>query len=202
METTKNAKGGERVVLGSGKLYTVPFTGEILADTVIETEENRLGDIQGGAALEYKPTYYTVEDDLGLVKEDFITAEEATFKSGILTWNGKTLGKLCATAVVTDDADKKKRTVKIGGLNKDDKEKRLFRFVHKDNVKGDIRVTIVGKNQAGFTLDFLKDKETVINAEIKGTPLDNEGTLILYEEDLPDVTEVAALNETKEEQEG
>ena len=42
----------------------------------------------------------------------------------------------------------------------------------------------------------------MINAEIKGTPLDGEGTLILYEEDLPDVTEVAALNEPKEEQEG
>ncbi len=202
METTRNAKGGERVVLGSGKLYTVPFTEDIPADTEIETEENRLGDIQGGATLEYKPTYYTVEDDLGLVKEDYITAEEATFKSGVLTWNGKTLKKLCATAVATDDADKKKRTVKIGGLNKDDKEKRLFRFVHKDDVKGDIRVTIVGKNQAGFTLGFLKDKETVIDAEIKGTPLDGEGTLIIYEEDLPDDTEAAALNETKENQEG
>lgn len=185
MEATKNAKGAERVVLGSGKLYTIPFTDSIPTDAEIETEENRLGDIQGGATLEYKPTYYTVEDDLGLVKEDFITAEEATFKSGILTWNGKTLEKLCATAVAMDEAEKKKRTVKIGGLDKDKKEKRLFRFVHKDDVKGDIRVTIVGKNQAGFTLSFLKDKETVINAEIKGTPLDNDGTLIIYEEELP-----------------
>ena len=201
METTKDAKGAERVVLCSGKLYTIPFTGEIPADTEIETEENRLGDIQGGATLEYKPTYYTVNDDLGLVKEDIITAEEANFKSGILTWNGKTLEKLCATAVATDDAEKKKRIVKIGGLNKDNKEKRLFRFVHKDDVKGNIRVTIVGKNQAGFTLGFLKDKETVINAEIKGTPLDGEGTLILYEEDLPGNTEVEALSGTKEGQE-
>lgn len=189
MEATKNAKGAERVVLGSGKLYTIPFTDSIPTDAEIETEENRLGDIQGGATLEYKPTYYTVEDDLGLVKEDFITTEEATFKSGILTWNGKTLEKLCATAVAMDEAEKKKRTVKIGGLNKDKKEKRLFRFVHKDDVKGNIRVTIVGKNQAGFTLSFLKDKETVINAEIKGTPLDNDGTLIIYEEELPNDAE-------------
>ena len=36
----------------------------------METEENRLGDIQGGATLEYKPTYYTVNDDLGLVKDN------------------------------------------------------------------------------------------------------------------------------------
>ena len=175
-------KGTERVVLGSGKLYTVPFSGTIPEDTEIETEENRLGDIQGGATVEYKPTYYTVEDDLGLVKEDFITAEEATFKSGILTWNGKTLSKLCATAAISEDAAKGKRTVKIGGLSKDNGEKRLFRFVHKNAQKGDVRLTMVGKNQAGFSLAFLKDKETVINAEIKGTPLDGEGTLIIYEE--------------------
>jgi len=185
MEKAKNTKGAERVVLGSGKLYTIPFTETIPADVEIETEENRLGDIQGGATLEYKPTYYTVEDDLGLVKEDFITAEEATFKSGILTWNGATLEKLCATAVATEDATKSRRIVKIGGLNKDKKEKRLFRFVHEDAVKGNVRVTIVGKNQAGFTLGFLKDKETVINAEIKGTPLDGDGTLIIFEEDIP-----------------
>lgn len=44
---------------------------------------------------------------------------------------------------------------------------------------------MIGKNQAGFSIAFAKDKETVINAEIKGTPLDNEGTLIIYEEDIP-----------------
>lgn len=184
MEATKE-KGSERVVLGSGKLYTEVFTGTIPEDSVIETEENRLGDIQGGATVEYKPTYYSVEDDLGLVKEDFITAEEATFKSGVLTWNGKTLAKLCATAEVTEDKTKGKRTVKIGGLGKDNGEKRLFRFVHEDEKKGNVRVTMVGKNRAGFSMAFLKDKETVINAEIKGTPLDGEGTLINYEEDIP-----------------
>ena len=182
---TKNEKGTERVVLGSGKLFTTVFDGTIPEDSVIETEENRLGDIQGGASAEYKPTYYTVEDDLGLVKEDYIVAEEVTFKSGILTWNGNTLSKICATAKVTEDKTKGKRTVKIGGLSKDNGEKRLFRFVHEDKKKGDVRITMIGKNQAGFSMAFAKDKETVINAEIKGTPLDNEGTLIIYEEDIP-----------------
>ena len=195
---TEKKKGVERIVLGSGKLYTTEFESTIPEDTEIEKEENRLGDIQGGASLEYKPTYYTVEDDLGLVKEDFITAEEATFKSGILTWNGNTLDKLCATAKVTEDKEKGKRIVKIGGLKKDDGKLRLFRFFHENKTKGNIRVTIVGKNQAGFSLSLTKDKETVINAEIKGTPLDNEGTLIIFEEEIP--IETTPADDTTEEE--
>lgn len=31
------------------------------------------------------------------------TEEEATLKSGIMTWCGKTLERLCSTARVTDD---------------------------------------------------------------------------------------------------
>ena len=48
---------------------------------------------------------------------------------------------------------------------------------------GDVRVTVVGKNQSGFTLAFAKDKETVIDAEFKAQPHDTEGTLIKYEEE-------------------
>ena len=80
----------ERIVLGSGKLYCKEFDGEIPENTAIETEENRLGYIQGGATIEYKPNFYTAKDDLGLVQKDIITEEESTFKTGILTFNGKT----------------------------------------------------------------------------------------------------------------
>ena len=63
----------------------------------------------------------------------------------------------------------------------------VIHFVHKDNVDGDIRVTIVGNNQAGFTIAFAKDSETVIDAEFKAQPMDKEGTLITYQEEM-DVT--------------
>lgn len=53
----------ERIILGSGKLYCVQFTGEIPEDAVIETEENELAHIKGGASLEYKAESYTAEDD-------------------------------------------------------------------------------------------------------------------------------------------
>lgn len=172
----------ESIVLGSGKLYITEFTGNIPEDATIETEVNLLGLIQGGASLSYKPSFYEAKDDLGLVSKKFITDEEAILKSGIMTWNGKTLAKLCSTARVTEETESKTRTVKIGGSGNYNGKRYIIRFVHKDAVDGDIRVTIVGSNEAGLELAFAKDKETVINAEFKAQPQDNEGTLMLYTE--------------------
>ena len=61
------------ITLGSGKLYIKEFSGEIPANTEIEKEENLIGYIQGGAELEYKPEFYTAEDDLGKAKKTIIT---------------------------------------------------------------------------------------------------------------------------------
>nr|DAW62955.1 MAG TPA: hypothetical protein [Caudoviricetes sp.] len=172
----------ERIVLGSGKLYVDEFTGELPEDAAIEVEAKLLGYIQGGATLTYKPTFYEAKDDLNFVSKKIITDEEAILKSGVMTWNGETLKKLTPTARVTEDTAKKTRTVKIGGLSNNDGKKYVLHFVHEDKTDGDIRVTIVGSNEAGFELSFAKDKETVINAEFKAQPQDNEGTLILYKE--------------------
>lgn len=175
----------DSIVLGSGDLYCTGFLGtdkEIPADTEIEKEENRLGHIKGGAEIEYKPNFYEAKDDMGKVSKVIITEEEATLKSGIMTWCGKTLEKLCQTARVEEKDGK--RIVKVGGIGNATGKKYLLRFVHKDDEDGDIRVTIVGNNQAGFVIAFAKDKETVIDAEFKAQPMDKEGTLILYEEDM------------------
>ena len=182
----------ESIVLGSGDLYCTEFEGtdkELPTNEALETEENRLGYIKGGAEIEYAPSFYEAKDDMGKVSKVIITEEEATFKSGIMTWCGTTLQKLCQTARVTEDKAKKKRIVKLDG-NADGK-RYVIHFVHKDPVDGDVRVTIVGNNQAGFTIAFAKDSETVIDAEFKAQPMDKEGTLILYEEDM-DATEEAA----------
>lgn len=175
---------GERIVLGSGYLYVTTFAGTIPDFATLETEANKLGLIQGGATLEYKPSFYTAKDDMGKVSKTIITEEEVTLKSGIMTWCGNTLKKLCDTARVTEDATLKKRTVKIGGVDNQTGVKYIIHFVHKDEVDGDIRVTIVGNNQAGFSVAFAKDKETVIDAEFKAQPQDKEGTLITYTEDI------------------
>ena len=52
----------ERIVLGSGKLYCVEGTKTdgvytIPADNVLEDDDNLLGYIQGGATIEYTPSF-------------------------------------------------------------------------------------------------------------------------------------------------
>lgn len=186
---------GERIVLGSGFLYVMDFDNSsrtIPENSVIEKESNLLGLIQGGAVLTYKPIFYEAKDDMGKVSKTILTDEEATLKSGIMTWCGKTLEKICETARVSEDAQKKIRTVKIGGISNATGKKYVIHFVHKDEIDGDIRVTIVGNNQAGFSIAFAKDKETVIDAEFKAAPQDNEGTLILYQEALVTAEPTAA----------
>ena len=119
---------------------------------------------------------------MGKVSKVITTEEEVTLKSGIMTWCGTTIEKLCQTARVTEKSGK--RIVKVGGMGNATGKKYLLRFVHKDTEDGNIRITIVGNNQAGFVIAFAKDTETVIDAEFKAQPMDKEGTLILYEEDM------------------
>lgn len=173
----------ETITLGSGKMYIDEFTGDIPEREEIEKEENLLGYIKGGAELEYTPEYYDAKDDLGMVEKTVMTEEEAILKSGIMTWNGHTLEKLSSTARVTEEGGV--RTLKIGGVHNQTGARYVLRFVHEDAVDGDVRITIVGQNRSGFTLSFMSDEETVIDAEFKATPnLDKEGTLILFEEEI------------------
>ena len=78
--------------------------------------------------------------------------------------------KLCQPARVTEDPAKKIRTVKIGGVGNADGKRYVIHFVHKDNVDGDIRVTIVGNNQAGFTIAFEKTAKRSLTQSLKPSP--------------------------------
>lgn len=175
------------ITLGSGKIYSVPFTGNLPERNTIAQKENLLGWISGGAGIEYKPTKYTAKDDLGYVQKSIITDEEVTLKSGLITWNGETLAKLADTARV-DDSDPTKRVLKIGGSNNQTGQKYVILFVHEDKQDGNVDVMIVGQNEAGFSLTFEKDKETTIDAEFKAEPnLDEDGTLVQITEYLDEV---------------
>ena len=176
----------EKIVLGSGKLYVTEFTDTLPEDATNEVESNLIGLIQGGATLAYTPTFYEAKDDLGLVSKKFLTEEVVVLRSGIMTWNGNTIEKLTATARVTEAEGV--RTVKIGGIDNYSGKQYVIHFVHTDDVDGDIRITIVGSNEAGFEMAFAKDKETVINAEFKAQPQDKEGTLILFKEEDKTIT--------------
>lgn len=172
----------DKIVLGSGKVYIAEFTGTIPEVSTIAVPANLLGKISGGAQITYTPSFYEVEDDLGLVSKVWLTKEEVVFKTGVLTWDAKTLEKLCQTYRVTETPTL--RTVKIGGLGNQNGKKYVIYFVHEDKTEGDITCMIVGSSQKGFTLSFATNKETVIDAEFKAQAMDAEGTKIIYTEEI------------------
>lgn len=176
----------DRITLGSGVLMIKEYTDTMPSYSDFDPETDLLGHILGGCTLEYKGTWYEVKDDSGKVVKTLITEEESLLKSGVLTWNGKTLEELCSTARVTE-ADGI-RTVKIGGVGNHNGKSYALCFHHTDKKDGDVWVVVRGVNQSGFSLAFAKDKETVIDAEFKCLPLDDEGTLIQYHEEIASAT--------------
>lgn len=173
------------ITLGSGDLMVKEYDGTTMpAYTDFKVDTDLLGRISGGCTLEYSGEWYEAKDDTGKVVKTIITEEEATLKSGIITWNGKTLEKLCSTARVEDKDGI--RTVKIGGVGNYNGKSYAICFHHTDKVDGDVWVVVRAVNQGGFSLAFVKDKETVIDAEFKCLPQDDEGTLIQYIEQIGD----------------
>lgn len=168
------------IPVGSGYIYETIFDGSTIpADEDIEIEANRLGHIEKGATLTYKPTFKTFKDDMGKVARNVLTDEEATLKLGLISWVYSKLSALCSTCRVTEKDGG--RTIKIGGIANDDGKQHLFRFVHPDKLLGDVRITIVGTNTGGLSLAYAPDSSTNIEPEITAEPSDDEGTLVLLD---------------------
>lgn len=183
-----NKAEAERIILGSGYIHIGEFkASEPLPEPqTFCTDDNIFSYISGGATLGYSPSYYEAKDDMGKVSKTIITEEEATLTAGLMTFSGKTLDKLVDTARESEKTvnGKKYRVVKVGGVANRKGKKYIICFHHVDPVDGDIYVMIVGNNQAGFELSFAKDAATVVNAEFHAMPMDSEGTLIVYEEEV------------------
>ena len=192
----------KKVPLGSGHLYYSEYTEDIKEKTAkqiideICKDENRLGYIQGGASVEYKPTFQTEKDDLGIIIKEILTEEEAVFKTGLFTWNGDSLKTLSPTARVKEDKAEGLRIVKIGGVDNDNGKYYVIVFHHKDKDEGDCWLIIVGRNTAGFTLTYKKDSPSVIDAEFTCKPQDSEGTLITYVEEIEKEVPTKELKES------
>lgn len=194
---SKQKRDAEVITLGSGDLMIKEYTDTMPSYTEFKAETDILGRIEGGATLEYSGEWYTAKDDTGKAVKTIVTEEEATLKSGIITWNGKTLEKLCSTARVTEEGGI--RTVKIGGTANNNGKSYALCFHHTDKVDGDIWLVVRAVNQGGFSLAFVKDEETVIDAEFTCLPQDNEGTLIQYIEEMTQEETPAANKDQTEE---
>lgn len=175
----------EDIILGSGDTYICEYTGEIPADDVIETDANRAGNTKGGASVEYSAANTTVQDDKGRVKKTITTEETVKFKTGMMTWSPEYIKALISTARVDETTKAGHRIIKIGGLSKQNNKKYLFRFVHTRQDGRKLRCTITGKNTGALSLAFQNENPSTIDSEITAETLDGEGTLVIFDDELP-----------------
>ena len=171
------------ITLGSGKIYLQAYSESMPTVDALCVDENLLGHIKGGAALEYTQEIYEEKDDLGLVSKIITTSEEAVLKCGLITWNGETLKKLIERCGSTEAEGK--RTTKIGGAGNAQGGYYAICFKHEDKTDGNVWILIKGRNTAGATLTFAVDEGTVVEPEFKAMPHDEAGTLVELIEEIP-----------------
>ena len=76
----------DEIILGAGEVYMMEFTGAALPeDADIEKAENNVGHCSGGFTVNYKPTKYDVVNQYQKTVKSFVTKEEVTAKTGVLT---------------------------------------------------------------------------------------------------------------------
>lgn len=176
-------RDNKTITIGSAIPYLIPYADAVPTVEEICVEENRLGYIKSGAAIEYTEETYEEADDLGYVKKIITTTEEALVKMGLITWNGNTLANLIDRCKVTEESGK--RITKIGGAGNAQGKYYVLCLHHVDKRDGDLWVLIVGRNTAGATLTLAPDEGTLVEPEFKAMPQDEDGTLVQLIEEIP-----------------
>lgn len=168
------------MLLGSGDLYIINYTGgDIPTDATIEVAGNMIGGIKGGATVSYTPTIYSVSDDMRRMKKSLITAEEATFKTGYLSFDLGEIAKIALGSNLQQTYDGTKSTLSVGGGQTISEY--LLRFVHTMGNGKKVRITMIGTPVSGFELAFSPENESVINAEFSAVPMNAQGQLFTIE---------------------
>lgn len=179
----------KEILLGAADVFMYQFDGEAVPENdVIETAEHSVGHCSGGFAVNYKPTKYDVKNHHGSIVKSFITEEEISAKTGIMSWDLEKLS-LLSTGQVTVDKEKKVRKLLFTGDGKALKTV-LLRAVHvKENGKK-LRFTMIGQGGSGFSIAF-ENKEITVDAELAAIKK-VAGFLASFEEELTD-EEAAAV---------
>lgn len=176
----------EQVIMGAGRWYLKPYTaGEDLDLAAVAVEENLLGYTQGGATVSYTPTTYTIEDDIGMVKRTFMTTAAAMMRTGLLTFDIRSLAALLSVGQLTQSTDGKKNVLKLGGGRAELKRFMVVFEYEKDKEKSlYLRVGMIATNTAAMEFAFTKEKETVPDIEFTGGTNGKDDTVLVFEEDI------------------
>lgn len=155
------------IILGACDIYMYEYDGghdaPLPTHGEIETDMRNVGHCSGGFSVSYKPSKYEVKNQHGATVRSFITKEEISVKTGILSWDLNNIA-LLSTAEITEDTENNKRKLTFSGRGKALKNV-LVRAVHtKENGKK-IRFTMIGSGGNGFDMEF-GEKELTVDAEL------------------------------------
>lgn len=179
------AKPKRQTYYGSGTVYefnipadfTMPTTAAAIK-TFVETyatENNQIGFLKGGFELEVTTENLQDQSDLGEMKIDVITKEEAALNFSLFNSNGETLSRLYPTATTTDGV-----TV-VGGLANASQTDHVILFVSA-NKNGDDEQTVFiaeGKNTEGFTINWNPDSVEPFACNYSVVPFNTNGNLFV-----------------------
>lgn len=161
----------EPISLGSGDIYIEEYAGgELPALSVLEVDEKKAGHVKDGANLAVTETFYVAKsDDDKAVRKKMIGDDYKLNYSDIIT-NAETIKRALSTVNVIDDAERGVQRLEMGGISNYKSKRYLVLFVNDDK---DTRILVMGSNESGLNLSFLKDKETVNSFSFSAEPLPN-----------------------------
>ena len=131
---------------------------------------------------------YDVENQHGSIVKSFITKEEISAKTGIMSWDLEKVTLLSNGEYTADKTKKVKKLVFTGGGKA--LKTVLLRAVHEKENGKKLRFTMIGQGGSGFSLAF-ENKEVTVDAELAAIKKVS-GFLASFEEELTD-EEAAAI---------
>lgn len=171
----------EPILLGAGELYLGTVANpETATEAEIVAALVNIGAISGGAEIQYKPSVKEVRSSNRGLLLNFVTQEDVSFKTGVITWSLDNLARI-APATVTTDGGTGTKTFKLQASA--NLSVNYLRFVHtKRNNTGTITLNIY-KTQAtnGFKFEFDRDKPVSIDYEFTALADDNGNYLEIIE---------------------
>lgn len=177
----------KKVVLGAGKWYVAPWTSGAIDFKTLCVEDNLMGYTSGGATITFTPETYTIEDDIGMVKRTFQAKGTAEMKTGLLTWNVKSMAALMSTGTLTEKA----ATSGTNGENKlelhggkESLKQLMVAFVYEDDETGLKTYSgMIASNTGALSMAFAKDKETTVDLTFTGESNGVDDTILTIVEE-------------------
>lgn len=158
-------------VIGAGQLYLYPITQTLEyfpTDAEIECEEYNAGVCSGGFKITDKPKVEKIVDANGNIVQMYVTQEDITIKTGIVSWNTQNIAQLTratfSTNCTTNGALEYEEVATLTGQGA--LPTFLLRLTNDNMTSGQtLRFTAIVQPSAGTDFQF-GGKETTVNAEV------------------------------------